>query len=40
MNKEYNLHNQISFSLLKGRLGVYDKNTFNPNINSIEGVEH
>ena len=25
---------------MKGRLGVYDKKPFNPNTNSVEGVEH
>ena len=39
MPKRYNLINQVPFSLMKGRLGVYDKNPFNLNENSINGVE-
>jgi hypothetical protein len=35
----YDLSSQIPFRLMKGRLGVYDKRPFNPNTNSIEGVE-
>jgi hypothetical protein len=28
------------FGLLKGRLGVYDKYTFAPEQNTIEGIKH
>ena len=39
MASGYDLSSQIPFRLMKGRLGVYDKRPFNPNTNSIEGVE-
>lgn len=32
--------NNHSITLLKGRLGVYDKRPFDPNANSIDGIEH
>lgn len=32
--------NNHSITLLKGRLGVYDKRPFDPNTNSIDGIEH
>lgn len=40
MASGYDLSSQISFRLMKGRLGVYDKRPFNPDINPVEGVEH
>ena len=36
----YDLSSQVPFSLMKGRLGVYDKRPFDPSKNSVEGVEH
>jgi hypothetical protein len=36
MALDYNISN----SLMKGRLGVYDKNPFDLDSNSINGVEH
>ena len=35
----YDISSRVPFRLMKGRLGVYDKNQFNPNCNSIQGVE-
>ena len=40
MESGYDLSNIVPFTLMKGRLGVYDKNPFDPNLNTIEGVEH
>ena len=36
----YDLSGNVPFRLMKGRLGVYDKKPFNPDRNSIDGVEH
>ena len=36
----YDLSGNVPFRLMKGRLGVYDKKPFNPDGNSIDGVEH
>jgi hypothetical protein len=36
----YDLSSRVPFRLMKGRLGVYDKMPFNPEENSMEGVEH
>ena len=40
MESGYDLSNIVPFTLMKGRLGVYNKNPFDPNLNTIEGVEH
>ncbi len=32
-------NSRVPFSLMKGRLGVYDKNEFDPNKNSVYGVQ-
>jgi hypothetical protein len=34
----YDLSNQHTYRLMQGRLGVYDKRPFNPDANSVEGV--
>lgn len=39
MASGYDLSSQVPFRLMKGRLGVYDKQPFNPDKNSIEGIE-
>ena len=36
----YDLSSRFPFTLMKGRLGVYDKKPFEPDKNSIEGIEH
>jgi hypothetical protein len=36
---DYDVNNQISHSLMKGRLGVYDKRPFDKNTCSIDGVK-
>ena len=40
MASGYDLTNRVPFTLMKGRLGVYDKRPFDPEQNTIEGVEH
>ena len=40
MASGYDLSSKVPFRLMKGRLGVYEKRPFDPNINSIEGIEH
>lgn len=40
MASGYDLSNKVPFTLMKGRLGVYDKKPFEPGQNTIEGVEH
>ena len=40
MASGYDLSNQIPYRLMKGRLGVYEKRPFDPNTNTIEGIEH
>ena len=39
MASGYDLSSKVPFRLMKGRLGVYDKRPFDPDKNSIEGVE-
>ncbi len=34
----YDLSSKVSYRLMKGRLGVYDKRPFNPDTNSVDGV--
>lgn len=36
----YDLSSQIPFRLMQGRLGVYDKNAFDPSKSPLEGVSH
>ena len=36
----YDGSGRVPASLLAGRLGVYGKNTFNPEEHSLEGVDH
>ena len=38
MASGYDLSSKVSFRLMKGRLGVYDKKQFNSSENSIEGI--
>lgn len=40
MASGYDLSSKVPFRLMKGRLGVYDKRPFDPNTNTVEGVEH
>ena len=40
MASGYDLSSKVPFRLMKGRLGIYDKKPFEPEANSIEGVEH
>ena len=40
MASGYDLSSRVPFRLMQGRLGVYDKRPFNPDVNSTEGVEH
>ena len=35
----YDLSSNNTYRLMKGRLGIYDKRPFNPNTNSVSGVE-
>ena len=35
----YDLSSNHTYRLMQGRLGVYDKRPFNPNANSVSGVE-
>ena len=39
MASGYDLSSRVPFKLMQGRLGVYDKRPFNPDKNSIEGIE-
>ena len=39
MASGYDLSSRVPFRLMKGRLGIYDKRPFNPQINTVEGVE-
>lgn len=39
MASGYDLSSRVPFRLMQGRLGVYDKRPFNPDKNSIEGIE-
>ena len=39
MASGYDLSSKVPFRLMKGRLGVYDKRPFDPDINPVEGVE-
>ena len=39
MASGYDLSSQIPFRLMKGRLGVYDKKTFDETLNSVDGVK-
>jgi hypothetical protein len=36
----YDGSGRVPASLLAGRLGVYSKNTFNPDEHQLEGVDH
>ena len=38
MSSGYDLSTKVPFRLLQGRLGVYDKQPFNPDENAIDGV--
>ena len=38
MASGYDLSSQIPFRLMKGRLGIYDKQPFIPKKSSIEGI--
>jgi hypothetical protein len=38
MPSGYDLSTKVPFRLLKGRLGVYDKQPFDPDQTSIDGV--
>ena len=40
MASGFDVSNRVPYSLMKGRLGVYDKKPFDPNTNTIEGIEH
>ena len=40
MASGYDVSSKVPYRLMKGRLGIYDKKDFNPNINPVEGVEH
>lgn len=40
MASGYDLSSQIPFRLMKGRLGVYDKKTFDPHKSGLDGVLH
>ena len=35
----YDMNSRVPFSLMKGRLGVYDKKPFDSDKNSIDGVD-
>ncbi len=39
MASGYDLSSKVPFRLMKGRLGVYDKRSFDPDKNPVEGVE-
>ena len=39
MASGYDLSSKVPFRLMKGRLGVYDKRPFDPDINPVEGIE-
>ena len=40
MKSGYDLNNKIPFNLIKGRLGVYEKETYDASKMGIEGVDH
>ena len=40
MASGYDVSSQVPYRLMKGRLGIYDKREFNPDINPVEGVAH
>ena len=40
MASGYDFSSKVPFRLMKGRLGIYDKKPFEPDKNSVEGVDH
>lgn len=38
MASGYDISSNVPYRLMKGRLGVYDKKTFDASANSVEGV--
>jgi len=36
----YDLSSRVTYRLMQGRLGIYDKKPFDSETNSIEGIEH
>ena len=40
MASGYDLTSRVPFRLMQGRLGIYEKQPFDPEINSIEGIGH
>ena len=39
MASSYDISSSVPYSLMKGRLGVYDKRPFDPRANTVDGVE-
>ena len=40
MASGYDFSSKVPFRLMKGRLGIYEKRPFEPENNSIDGVNH